>query len=491
MKIASFDIGTTAVKGVLLDENGRELYKASRNIHTYQENGRKEQDPEEWYEAFHMISQEFFDICDSGEIEAVIMSGQMQDVIPVDRDGKPVGRAILYSDGRGEPEAEELIRRIGNEKLFEITGNHMDGSLSFPKMMWMRSHQPTDYEKIDCFLLSSKDYVIRKLTGKNVSDVTTCSTAGAMDIYGKQWDENILLAGGIEKKKLPEIRYAHELAGRVTKQAAEETGYQEGTRLYAGTGDAGATTLASGISQPGEFNINLGTSGWVATISESVMKTEGGVFNLAAMPEAKYINVVPFLNAGNVHKWICRLFSENDQISYDRMNELLKSSTCGANGLLFLPYLNGERFPVLDSTIKGSFYGITMSTTKQDMLRSCLEGVAFSIRQGIEKLGIMPKKVSVIGGGGRVSVWCQILADVLKQELYVYPDSETLPAKAIAFAALLGEGKIKNYGEITEKLQSDQSCLRYSPDKGHSDEYDIIYQKYLKLYPALKGMEEW
>lgn len=496
MLIATFDIGTTAVKGVLVSEQGKYLCSESLNIETYFDGSKKEQKPEDWYRAFCEISRKFTETVGNENIDAIIMSGQMQDMIPVDLEGNPVANAILYSDGRAERESNEICQKVdsilnnGQVYLEKATGNHYDGSLTFPKVMWMKNNEPENFSRIYKVLVSSKDYVITKLTGNYCSDVVSCSTTGAMNIYEKKWDETIFEASEIPIELFPTILYSHEEAGVVTEEAAKESGYRVGTKVYAGTGDAGATTLASGISEPGEYNINLGTSGWVATVSDEAIQTDGGVFNLAAMPEERYINVVPFLNAGNVHKWITKIFSENEErMDYDSINDLLKESECKEDCLLFLPYLCGERFPVMDSKIRGCFYGITPETDRKDMARSCLEGVAFSIRQGIEKIGIIPKKISVIGGGARAEIWCQIMSDVLNTPLYVYKNAEVLPALAIASAVMLNRKKITGYKEFTDGLQQEENCIRYYPNKSNAEIYESVYQKYLRLYPAIRKME--
>lgn len=489
MATATYDIGTTAVKGVLVDDAGTILASVSENINTIFENGQKEQDPEEWWRAFCRISQRFKELCPDIPVDGIIMSGQMQDVIPVKEDGCPAGNAILYSDGRAGQEAEELFAAVGRDYLERVTGNHYDGSLSLPKIMWLKKNRPDIFANTKYFLISAKDYIIFRLTGNAVGDVTACSTAGAMDIRRKIWDKKILDAAGISCAQMPKLYGSHELAGSLNAQGAAAAGFSAGTKVYAGVGDAGATTLASGITCPGEYNINLGTSGWVATISDEISRVDGGIFNLAAMEDGLYINVVPFLNAGNVHKWVSGLFTgeEDGKIDYAYADRELKKSAAGSDGVVFLPYLNGERFPVMDTEVKGTFLGITASTQKGDMLRSCLEGVAFSIRQGIESIGVPPKKISVIGGGGRVGVWNQILADVLKRPVCVYKNSEVLPALALCSSVLLAEGKIQSYADFTDSLQSEEYSIVYEPVKEHTALYDRLYEKYVGIYPMVRA----
>ena len=487
--IATFDIGTTAVKAVLVDMDGQVLLSDSRDIPTIYEGPCREQDPAVWWDAFCEISQNF--LTEGRDIAGIVMSGQMQDVIPVDETLMPVRNAILYSDGRGAPQAQRLAEAVGAEEILRITGNGCDGSLSLPKIMWMKENEPELYARTRCFLISSKDYGIARLTGECASDLTACSTACAMDLRTKQWSEPILKAAGLEASRLPRLCASHEYVGGVTEAAAEKAGYAIGTPVYAGVGDAGATTLASGIMDAGQYNINLGTSGWVATVSDQALFTGGGVFNLAAMPVGKVINVVPFLNASNVHRWLSVLLSgEEGKPDYENINRLLSESSVGAGGVMALPYLVGERFPVLDADARGAFVGLTPETTQRDLVRSMLEGVGFSIRQGVEAIGQKPSHISIIGGGGRVTGWCQILSDILGQTIYVYRNADTLPARAIAAAVLIGQNLQPDYTAFVQGLQQEGSADVFHPDVSAHAQYDALYARYVQLYPILKQWYE-
>ena len=346
MLAATFDIGTTAVKAVVVNENGEPVFTGSSVIHTIETGNFKEQDPDEWYGAFCSLSKEMLEIIPAAEIGAIIFSGQMQDVISVGTEGKALRNAILYSDGRADEQARMIIREaasrnvvpLGDAYIAEITGNHFDGSMPLAKILWLKENEPEIYEKTACFLISSKDYIIGRLTSVFAGDMTACSTAGAMDLDKKIWSEEFIGAAGINIRKFPKLFYAHECVGTVTKTGAAESGYRTGTKVYAGTGDAGATTLASGILAPGEYNINLGTSGWVAAVSNQRMESEGGGFNLAAMQKDLLINVVPFLNGGNVHQLIAKILSRNPDGAPDfgYISELLEKAEPGSHGLFFL-----------------------------------------------------------------------------------------------------------------------------------------------------------
>lgn len=488
--IATFDIGTTALKGVMVSAEGDSVMEKSAALETVFDGDYKEQRPLDWYSAFCEISNHFFkEGIEPGKVLGVAMSGQMQDLIPVAGDLQPVYNAILYSDGRAQIQAEKILSRIGSEAVEKSTGNHFNGSLPFAKLLWLKENRPDSYNAAEKFLISSKDYVAARLTGKFVTDVTSASTAGLMDIRNKRWNIEWMGRMGLDPHKLPSICYAEEQVGAVTEKASSESGFVAGTPVYAGTGDAGATTLASGIVTDGEFNINLGTSGWIACVSGGTLE-KPGVFNLAAMQKGLYINVVPFLNAGNVHKWISGILAAGFDTGgrYEYIDELLNKSEAGSNGVLFLPYLAGERFPVLDTAIKGGFAGIVPETTKQDLARSVLEGVAFSIRQGLEAIGRKPVKISLIGGGAQVRAWRQILADVLGHSIYVYEGSEYLPAAATAGAVLAGQGRISGYADYINSLLKAGEGVCYTPVSEHTERYDRSYSAWLKLYPALKSV---
>lgn len=570
MLAATFDIGTTAVKAVVVRDDGCAVFTGSAGIHTIENENYREQEPDEWYEAFCSLSKEIFKKIPAREIGALIFSGQMQDVIPVGADGTALRNAILYSDGRAQEQAERISFAVGLEQaakvsaagqaerisavagpeqaerissvtepaqsekssaigleqaaakvkrdevcaageawIMEITGNHFDGSMPFAKILWLKEKEPEIYERTAAFLISSKDYVIARLTGSFVGDMTACSTTGAMELSEKKWSAELIRASGLDIGKFPKLLYPHELAGTVTEQAAAHTGYAAGTKVYTGTGDAGATTLASGILSAGEFNINLGTSSWVAAVSDGCMECEGGGFNLAAMQAGKYINVVPFFNGGNVHKFLGNIFSGTARATsqgpdtqtvgcaaaagatapspdYEFVSRLLKSGTPGSHGVYFLPYLAGERFPVMDEAIRGCYMGLSQETTAADMAQSALEGVAYSIRQGLELFQTPVKKLTLIGGGAREAAWCRILCNVMGTRLYVYKNPDLLPALAIAASVFLAEGHIKDYEEFIGGLEAQGHCTVLEPDMAAKAQYDKRYVNYKRIYPLVR-----
>jgi xylulokinase len=523
--VATFDAGTTAVKAALTDDDGGIVASCSSDaMPLFTGDGHQEQDPRDWWRAFlqtahAMLAQAARSVpeFDPASILGIIMSGQMQDVIALDEQLNPVRRTMLYSDGRADREARELAEIVGGESFHKLTGNQLEGSLPLLKLMWFKRHEPQNFAKTRHVLFDAKDYLIAKLTGALVADVVASSTVGAMDIRKRAWSSSLIDAADMDEALFPALHNPEDRVGEVTSQAAELTGFALGTPVFAGIGDAGATTLASGVTEPGEYNINIGTSGWIATVSPEPITDRAGVANLARTTaggarndvssgvSSSVINGVPFLNAGNVHHWITSVFAGNggDQthsdedrdgegtssgVDYDHMGEMLARSTPGSNGVLCLPYLSGERFPVMNASIRGAYVGLSADTTAADMARAALEGVAFSIRQGLETFDAEPSEITLIGGGAREHVWCQIMADVLGHSIEVFRNADVMPAAALSFLVHYALGRFASLDEATARLRACRDSVTYEPDGETVRLYDAVYSRYRALYPAINGL---
>lgn len=483
--VAAFDAGTTALKGALVNGQGCIVASASSELDLIINGDYREQSPDQWWQAFCSASRHMIEQARQSEsefnvtrIRGIIFSGQMQDVIVLNGELNPVRNAILYSDGRAEEQAKQLAETYqgGAERFLNTVGNRLEGCLPLPKLMWLREHEPETYARIRHVLISSKDYLIAQLTGECVGDVAACSTAGAMNIRNGQWDAELCEVAGIDMTILPHLHNPQDNIGTVTESAAQRTGFSAGTAVYAGIGDAGATTLASGVSHPGQYNINIGTSGWIATVSPEPFTDKPGAANLAFGVEEGFVNAVPFLNAGDVHKWVTGVFSDGD---YAEAHQLIETSKPGSNGVLCLPYLVGERFPVMNPNIRGAYVGLDPDTAKADMMRAALESVAFSIRQGMESFDAKPTEISLIGGGARENAWCQILADVLEHPIEVFANADILPAVAMASLVF----------NVPDLLQSVCECTVYQPNPDTARTYADAYRRFLSLYPMLRTMD--
>lgn len=482
---AVFDFGTTAVKGALVSEDGQMAAEQSVNLELLLRDRFIEQDPQSWIEAFVTISDEFLKQVPREAIASIIMSGQMQDVIPVDEKVRPLGNAILYSDARAVEESGKARELLGEDYLNRILGNVLNETFAMPKISWIREHEPERFQNIFKILFSPKDLLIAKMTGCFCCDTTTCATTGGMDLQKEMWDEKILDTFSLSRDILPEICRPDKVAGMVTPEAEKSFGYSRNTKVYVGIGDAGAAFFASGLIKEGQLNVTWGTTGQIGVISSKILSPAEGLWNLPAMIEKKYLNVVPVLNAGNVHKWAAS-FLGRGETDYVYISELLQKSH-RKSGLLCLPYLTGERFPVVDPYAKGCFVGVAPDTTQEDFVRACLEGVCFSVRQAIEALGIRPVAITLIGGGAKEKSWCQMLADILDSEITVLDHAEVLPAAALAGVT---EKRAEECGAYILEIQEKYGKKMFYPRGELKNYYSKCYDRYVKLYPSLKGIFE-
>lgn len=495
--IASFDIGTTNVKGVLVNEEASIQFVKNTPIDVNHANGFVEQDPEVWYKAVAGIAQDWFRSGISpSQVQLISFSGQMQDCIPVSADGTPVRPAILYSDGRGVEQSDRLLEQLGERTITRETANHMDGTLTLPKIMWLREQEEASYHEAATFLISSKDYVIARLTGAFVTDPTSAATTGCMNLRTLTWIAEWLEQAGVDPAKLPLILASDEEAGRVHGLGSSETGFIEGTPVLCGIGDAGAATLGAGVYREGEAYAYIGTTGWVAAASEGFMDVQSGAFNLAYVEPGRQISIAPLTNAGSAHKWAAQLFGtvavekpDDDSHLFAEFEAALEKAERGS-GVLFLPYLNGERCPVQDVNASGCFIGLRTTTTKGQMGAAVLEGVALAIRQ-VMGLVVKPEaelRMTLIGGGAKSKIWCQILADVLQCELVVPADSHYLPSIGAAMLGFPKLGWCRDIGEICGKAKAAQKVESFRPNPESADYYSKQSEKYNLMYTQLSPL---
>lgn len=471
--IATYDLGTTAIKCAVIDENQKVYFSGKVNLKTYEKEGFIEQDPNEWWQAFCTLSSQY----DKSSVDSIIFSGQMQDLYFADDKFNPLGNAILYNDQRGKDFVSQVPGYVSKE-----TSVNIDGTIPIAKYYWVKKYRPDIIKKARYLLVSAKDYLILRLTGKNISDTTNMATSGMMNIITKKY---INLNGIVEKELLPKILYSDEIVGTILPDITEKLGFKAKTEVFTGSGDAGATTLACGIVSPGEFSINLGTSGWVAAISDSPMN---GVFNLPAINRGLYINVIPVLNAASIHNWVSKLAFPNDPKRYDNLHNLLKSDIYTNPNLLCMPYLVGERFPVADEKIRGVYIGLDSATTITDLARSALEGIAFSLKMGLNKHNKKAINITLIGGGASEPVWNQIIADIFDTPVTVFADSEILPSMALSSVILYSKGKIESYSEFISNVLRKQKSQVYYPTSDKVDWYEKLFKIFKKIYPAVKDL---
>ncbi|WP_449355283.1 xylulokinase [Virgibacillus natechei] len=488
--IAVFDIGTTAVKGVLIDKQATIIGEYRVLMDTYYgDNGEVEQCPADWWEGMKEIAQKWWSVLGitKNQIITITFTGQMEDVISISS-AYPNQKAILYSDNRFEQEAARIMEKLPN--IQAKTGNTMRSSTPLAKLLWMKENKAELMDKTQCFVFSSKDYGIFKLTDMFVTDPTTAATTGMMNLHTREWIAEIIETFGLDANQLPKICGSEEIVGYVSASAAEETGFLESIPVLCGSGDAGATAMGAGAVHQGDAYFYLGTTGWAAMVQDSFDHKED-IFNLAHIFSDLTISIAPLLNAGNVHSWAVEAFvSEGSNDRYSDFEGLVENATAGSNGLLFLPYIHGERCPVHDADAKGAFWGIGPKTGKSDMARAVIEGICFSYKQLMDLIIDQGNNdfLTLIGGGAKSASWCQILADVIGRPVRVPIDSEYIPALGVSASAFVKLGWADSYQDFSERFLVAAEAKTYEPDMVNYEMYGGIYQRYLKLYPSLRGM---
>ena len=496
--ILGVDIGTSGTKTVLFSEDGVPVSSATYEYPLYTpQNGYAEQEPLDWWNAVvNSIKQV---ISESGvaasEIKGIGLSGQMHGLVMLDGDNKVIRRSIIWCDQRTAKEVKEITDKVGAEKLIEITANPAITGFTAAKIMWVKNNEPQNYEKCRHILLP-KDYIRFMLTGEYATEVSDASGMQLLDIPNRCWSDEVLDKLGIDKSLLAKVYESPEITGKITKRVAELTGLAEGTIVVGGAGDNAAAAVGTGVVEDGKAFTTIGSSGVVfAHTSDISIDKKGRVHTFCcAVPNCWHVMGVT-QSAGLSLKWF------RDNLCWSEMETALNMGVdpyyltdkeamdvpIGANRLLYMPYLNGERTPHLDPNCRGAFVGLSTMHKKKDMIRAVMEGVSYSLRDCVEvmrEMNINVTDMMACGGGGSSPLWRQMLAD-----LYACPVKTTQnkegPALGVALLAAVGAGIYSSVPEackaviLPDKIQE--------PVAENTAEYEKVYAVYKKLYPAMKS----
>jgi len=491
------DIGTSGTKTVLFDEMGNIIASALAEYPMYQPYiGWAEQDAEDWWKAACSTIKEIIhkSSVKPEEIKGVGLSGQMHGAVFLDKNNEVLRRAIIWCDQRSYKECEQITSLAGKEKLIEITANPALTGFTASKVMWIKNNEPEIFEKTRKILLP-KDYVRFRLTGEFATEVSDASGMQFMDIPKRQWSGEILHILGIDRSLLADLYESQEVSGKITKQAAELTGLKEGTPVVGGAGDQAAGAIGNGIVKPGVISSTIGTSGVVFAYSDSVrIDKKGRVHTFChAVPNTWHVMGVT-QGAGLSLKWFRDNFcseeinaAQKEGIDpYVLMDQEACEVSAGCGGLIYLPYLMGERTPHLDANARGVFFGLSAKHTKKDMIRAVMEGVVYSLRDCLEilkEMNIEVKEVRASGGGGKSKLWRQMQADVFGNEIVTINSSEG-PALGVALLAGVGTGVYGSVEEACDAVIKQKDRLK--PDMTLHSKYTEYYNVYKKLYVSLK-----
>lgn len=496
--ILAHDLGTSGNKATLYRPNGQLVASAVYEYPTYYpHHGFVEQNPDDWWKA----------ICEStklllarsgvlpGEIAGLSFSAQMMGCLLVDQAGAPLRPMIIWADTRAAEEEAWMKARIGEERGYQITGHRLSASYSAAKLLWVRKHEPEVYARA-YKMLHAKDYIIYRLTGKFVTDYSDASGTNLFDITQKIWSEEILTALEIDPGLLPELHASSDIAGSVTAEAAAATGLLAGTRVVIGGGDGSCACVGAGVVEEGNAYCVLGSSAWISSASRKpLFDPEMRTFNWVHLDPELYTPCGTMQAAGYSYRWyrdtLCkseaREAKEMGISPYERMNEGVLRAKPGAGGLLYLPYLLGERSPRWDADARGTFIGLSVSTTKEDISRAVLEGVGFNLRVILESLrkGVDIRELILIGGGAKGPAWMQILADIWQAPLQIPAYLEEATSMGAAVCAGVGVGIFRDY-----KAAKAMNPIRrtVTPNEALKPCYDRLYDIFNKSYDALTGV---
>ncbi len=477
-RFIGIDVSTTATKALLMDEAGAVLGVASSEYAF--ESPRplwSEQHPDLWWAAVRESLKRLS--FDAGTIAGIGLTGQMHGLVLLGAGGEVLRPAILWNDQRTGEECDEIRRLVGRERLIEITGNDAVTGFTAPKILWVRRHEPDVFARARHILLPH-DFVRLRLTGEFAADRAGASGTLLMDLVRRDWSPVVLSALGIEAAWLPRTFEGTEVTGAVTPEAAALTGLRAGTPVFAGGGDQAAAAVGTGAVTEGIVSVSLGTSGVVFAASRKpFVEPQGRLHAFChALPETWHLMGVMLSAAGSL-RWFRDTFAPG--VEFEALVAPAAAVPPGSDGLIFLPYLSGERTPHADPLARGAFVGLTLRHTRAHLVRAVLEGVAFGLKDSLDLMrsaGLAaPREIRVTGGGAKSALWRQILADVFGAEIATVGSAEGA-ALGAAMLAAMGSGAVVGAPGVTG---------RTAPSGAVAD-YPGYHERYRELYPALSGV---
>lgn len=491
------DVGTTGSKSLLITEKGQVTASATVEYPMYTPQPQwAEQNPQDWWQATVESIRKVLATSQVApdQVMGVGLTGQMHGLVLLNKEGAVLRPCIMWNDQRTGPQCAWITERVGPQRVLQLTGNPVLPGFTAPKIIWVREHEPEIYEQVAKVLLP-KDYIRYRLTGEFATEVSDASGTSLFDVGRRRWSQDMLEALDIPAEWLPECYESPVVSGYVSQAVAEVTGLKAGTPVVGGGGDQAAQAVGSGIIETGLISVTIGTSGVVfASTDEFVIEPEGRLHAFCHAVPGKWHLMGVMLSAGGSFRWFRDTLGQTEkemasllgQDPYELLTAEAASAPAGCEGLLFLPYLTGERTPYPDPNARGVFMGLTLRHDKRHLVRAVLEGVAYGLRDSLElmkNLGTEIHQVRASGGGARSELWRQILADVFDSELVVINVTEGA-AYGAALLAGVGAGVYKDVAEACR--QTIEVVQRTEPVPENTALYRELYPVYRTLYSALK-----
>ena len=496
--ILTYDIGTTGNKCTVFGSQGREMQASTVPYGTiFPKSGWAEQDPMEFWQSVIIGTRELIEKwgMKPSDIAVIGLSGHMNGCIPVDDQGNVLYNNIIHSDCRSSAQCDYIAERVDFNSFYQITGNRLDPHYTLPKVLWLKDKHPEVYNKTRYFL-NTKDYISYRLTGTlGLTDFSDASLTCMLDINNKDWAYDLLQTLGVDTNKLPALHRSFDLAGGLSNEAAQLLGLLEGTPVVVGGGDGACAARGSGLTGTGDTYNYLGSSSWIGTLCDTpILDKAARIFNYYDL-DGSHINVCGAIqSAAASYNWAVEMFGEtagvkgsegNQNDVYDKVEVLARSSPIGSNGVIFLPYLMGERTPHWDVNARGAFVGFSLYHNRGDMLRSVYEGVGYALRNVLDVFienQINIQALTLIGGGAKSKLWNEILCNVLNKSVKVHKSPGVATSLGAAIAAGVGVGIFKDMNTAITTVYDRE----YNPEELISSAYEKYYKIYQSIYPRLK-----
>ena len=480
MYFIGVDLGTSAVKLLLMEESGKICNIVSKEYPLFFPHpGWSEQNPEDWYTQSMAGMKELTEGIDRSQVAGISFGGQMHGLVTLDDQDQVIRPAILWNDGRTSEETDYLNNVIGKDKLSQYTANIAFAGFTAPKILWMKKNEPEKFAKVVKIMLP-KDYLAYRLSGSFCTDVSDASGMLLLDVKNRCWSKEMMEICGVKEEQLPKVYESWEVVGTLKPEVAKELGFSENVKVIAGAGDNAAAAVGTGTVGDGQCNISLGTSGTVFISSKNFGVDEHNALHSFCHADGSYHLMGCMLSAASCNKW----WAEEILGTKDFAAEQAPIQKLGENHVFFLPYLMGERSPHNDPDARGVFFGMSMDTSRADMTQAVLEGVAFALRDSLEvakSLGIKIERTKICGGGAKSPLWKQIIANVMNIKVDVL-EVEEGPSLGGAMLAAVGCGVYPDVETAGKKL------AKVEPTPELAAKYEERYQKFKELYPAMKPL---
>lgn len=483
MYYAGIDLGTSAVKLLLMDAGGNVKKIVSREYPlSFPRSGWAEQDPEDWFRESMEGLKELTSEIGGDELEGISFGGQMHGLVMLDEKDRVIRPAILWNDGRSTAECSYLNDEIGREKISSYTANIAFAGFTAPKLLWVEKNEPENFRRMKKIMLP-KDYLAYRLTGVHATDLSDASGMLLLDVEHRSWSKEMCALCHISEEQLPQLFESYECIGTLLPEIAASLGVSSSVKVAAGAGDNAAAAVATGTVGDGRCNISLGTSGTIFISQQSFRVDQSNALHSFCDANGQYHLMGCMLSAASCNKWWMDDIVGTKDYAAEQAG---MAERLGENHVFFLPYLMGERSPLNDPMARATFTGMTMDTTRSDLTQAVMEGVAFALRDSFEiakGLGLSIPRSKIVGGGAKSPVWRRMLSNILGIPLDILKTEEG-PSLGGAMLAAVACGE---FGSVREAADAVVTVVdTEEPDAALTEKYQERYGQFRKLYPALK-----